>query len=251
MMQNRPTLTDRTAMFKELLLDQSIPLDCDMVEVQLGAYHLATLQQQHTDPEWLPIAIHLNHCPACAQHYQWLQEESAWESGLAEISPAQVPTPDLSFLQQGVTSQFAAQVQTAPETFPGFLQRTVSGLLCDIGLALHTLVPQPPPTVEGARQSAQRDARYYELPMIEADGLLVKVTIEEVLDELAQSSVTVQVDFDTEAGDQAAQETEVVLWSTDVMQDASLVDEEGTVQFQVSHRDLPSIKIEIIPSTER
>ena len=253
MMQNQPTLAERITMLQDLILDQTIPLECDTVVAVLGEYYLATLQQQHTQPKWSFIPEHLACCPACAEQYQWLQEEAEWESALDEIGPEQAPAPDLTFLQQRPTATTAPVAPSANPSPPPAWRRTLTGLLIDLGAALQQAVPYSRPAAAGLRHAPQTAGQPYQFttpPNVTLGVTGVTVRFAALTNQPDLYELFVQIAGSAQPTFPVVGETEIILSIPGRAPEPQVVDSFGAAQFRVARADLALAQLEIIPDAD-
>lgn len=190
-----------------LASDEEDQLTCQQCQDRLPEYLQAELQGQAHDPQWHPIALHLEQCPHCAAVYAELAELATLADGEHGTEPPHYPAPRLSFLG----SERAAPSQ--PANKPWQLDTVGRLVIAFSAELLRALQPPMPPALAGAGiKSGTASRMLYQFALKEdVEDREITITVEQTQGDPTDCAIIVQVDIPSLGGWPHLAGTEITL----------------------------------------
>lgn len=117
----------------DVLRSRPTAADCQRCQQQLDEYVTAQLNGRHVRAEFPWVARHLDACVDCAHAYALVYDVAHADQTGTLPTPAAIPDPDLSFLQQSLADRLRRA-----------LTQTGNRLTLQLDAALRTLLIPPP-----------------------------------------------------------------------------------------------------------
>jgi hypothetical protein len=169
------------------LLAQIDDAACAACLDELEAYVAAQLDGDEYAARWPAVATHLDACVACAESYALLYAAQVAER--AQLAPATIPAPDLSFLQANIASPSAAGDLRAALGLA--VARAGTRLRLTISRALLDLLPAPSAPALAFRSGG--GTALFELTLDETGSTIERLNVSAYADRAAAERCAVRV----------------------------------------------------------